>query len=891
MGEELEPLAGTTASLVASTALSATDQPAELAAWPGLARLVALLHQTATGDLALRAALAAVSAAPEDPDWVVALAHALDAHARRDSGLRAELEHLLDQAEQHPTAGALVTQIAGHARVGKLVTIGRAGQVHVHLPPAPPQTVLDQLPPARAGPLVANLPPRNPNFTGRAHLLDHLHQRLHTGQPAAVVQVQAQTLHGLGGVGKTQLALEYAYRRAHDYDLIWWVTAEPAAAIPGQLVALARRLGLPEQPEQAETVQALWDALRQRDRWLLVLDNAEDPADLRPWWPPGSGHVLVTSRNPTWAGPASTLAVDVLPRTEAVAFLEHRLGRHDPSLNQLAAALGDLPLALEQAAAYLEQTHTSSGLYLEMLATRARELFALGRSVTSQQTIATIWSLSLHRLHAEAPAAEDLLRLCAFLAPDDIPRRLLEDHPDALPEPLAAAVRDRLGYQQALGGLGRYSLAAVTESAVSVHRLVEAVVRHALAPEQVRQWAATAVRLVLAAFPQAAEDVGTWPTAAPLLPHAMAATDHAEMVGADPAATAALLHGAGRYLWSRAEYAQARALHRRALAIREARLGIDHPDTASSLVSLGVVLRDQGVLDQARSLLERGLSIYEARLGPDHPDTARSLHFLALVLRSQGDLDRARPLYERALAIREAHLGPNHLHVAQTLSNLGTLMYMQGDLDAARSLHERALAIRQARLGADHPTTANSVAILALVLHDQGDLAAARSLHERALRIRETRLGANHDLTAYSLGNLAAVLYDQGDLAAARSLHERALAIRQTRLGGDHPTTADSLTNLAEVLAAQGDLAAARSLLERALAIHETRLGADHPDTARSLHELARVLRDQGDLQGTRTRFERALAIREQRLGADHPDTVRSRRDLAAVVAALDERQ
>ncbi len=154
------------------------------------------------------------------------------------------------------------------------------------------------------------------------------------------MQVQAQTLHGLGGVGKTQLALEYAYRHQTDYDLIWWVTAEPPAAIPGQLVALARRLGLPEQAEQAETIGALWDALRQRDRWLLVFDNAEDPRDLRPWWPPDSGRVLVTSRHPIWAGPATALAVDVLPHTEAVAFLRRRLGRDDPDFDLLAAALG-----------------------------------------------------------------------------------------------------------------------------------------------------------------------------------------------------------------------------------------------------------------------------------------------------------------------------------------------------------------------------------------------------------------------------------------------------------------------------------------------------------------------------------------------------------------------
>jgi NB-ARC domain len=390
----MEPAALAAASLLAASTVDAQGGQAGTSVWAGQAQLAGLVRQAVTGrDLAV--VLDDVDARPQDPVAVGALAQILAALAAQDRGFRGELARLVGQAEHDPALGQLATTIAGHARVGKLVTIGRAGQVHVHLPPPPAATVLDQLPPTRAGPLVANLPPRNPNFTGRADLLDQLHQRLHPGQPAAVVQVQAQALHGLGGVGKTQLALEYAHRHAGDYDLIWWVTAEPAAAIPGQLVALARRLGLPEQLEQAETVSVLWDALRQRDRWLLIFDNAEDPADLRPWWPPDSGRVLVTSRYSSWAGPASTLAIDVLPRTEAVAFLQHRLGRDDPDFNRLAEALGDLPLALEQAAAYLEETATTSADYPVLLATHARRLFALGRPTTTEQTIATIWSVSL----------------------------------------------------------------------------------------------------------------------------------------------------------------------------------------------------------------------------------------------------------------------------------------------------------------------------------------------------------------------------------------------------------------------------------------------------------------------------------------------------------------
>jgi tetratricopeptide (TPR) repeat protein len=765
MTAPVDPLASTAASLVAGTALGGPDQ---LAAWPGLARLVALLHQTAAGDPALHAALAAVAAAPEDPGRLAALAHAVDALASRDTKLQDELARLLDQARQHPTAGRLVTKIAGHARVGKLVTIGHAGQVHVHLPPPPPATVLDRLPPTRVGPLVANLPPRNPTFIGRADLLDQLHQRLHPGRPAAVVQVQAQALHGLGGVGKTQLVLEYAHRHQGDYDLIWWIAAEPAAAIPGQLAALARRLGLPEHPEQAGTVYALWDALRVRDRWLLVFDNAEGPADLRPWWPPDSGRVVVTSRQPTWTGPASTLAVDVLPRTEAIAFLRHRLGRDDPSFDRLAAALGDLPLALEQAAAYMQETATTPSEYLALLDTRARELLALGRPATTEQTIATTWTVSLRRLREQTPAAEDLLMLMAFLAADDIPRALLTQLPmrrwrerrSPSSRRLAATLEDPLAYQQVVGALRRYSLGKTSQDGqtLSVHRLVQAVTGHQLDWKQERQWATGALHLLRTAFPARPEDPAAWPNYVRLLPHALAVTGHTTRLGVEPEITAWLLHQAGRYLTGRADYPQARELHEHALAIREARLGRDHLDTATSLSDLANVLHEQGDLDHARSLHQRALTIREIRLGPDHLDTATSLNNLANVLHEQGDLDHARSLHQRALTIREARLGPDHPHTATSLHNLADILRDQGDLDGARTLLERALAICEAQLVRDHPLTTFSLNILALVLRDQGDLDGARTLHQRALAIREARLGADHPYTVRSRKWLAAVV-------------------------------------------------------------------------------------------------------------------------------------
>jgi tetratricopeptide (TPR) repeat protein len=654
-------------------------------------------------------------------------------------------------------------------------------------------------------PAIFAVPPRNPHFTGRTELLELLRRHLAETRSGAVVQAGA--VHGLGGVGKTQLAIEYAHRYAADYDLVWWMLAEQPTTVSGRLAQLGRRLGLAELPSLEEQVGALFDALGQRDRWLLVYDNAQQAADLQGLWPPtGAGHVLVTSRNPAWGRVATPVAVDVLPRDQAVAFLVERTGSGDQAtLTELADLLGDLPLALEQAAAYLEETTTTPADYLELLRDRAGELFALDRPTGSQQTIATTWTVALDRIRTEAAAAEDLLCLCAFLAPDDVPRSLLVEHLEALPERLANTVGDRLGFGQALGALRRYSLVTVTDQAISTHRLVQAVVRHGLDPEPARGWAAAAVALVRAGFPAEAEDVGVWPVAARLLPHALAATDHAQALGVDPTATAGLLHQAGSYLWSQAEYSQARALHEGALSIREARLGADHLDTAHSLHNLANVLYAQGDLDGARALYERALAIRETQLGADHPDTAYTLHNLANVLYDQGDLDGARTLFERALSIREIRLGADHPDSAISLTRLASVLAAQGDLDGAIPLYERALSIRETRLGADHLDTAHSLNNLANALATQGDLDGARTLQERALSIRETHLGADHPWTATVLNDLGVILRGQGDLDGARTLFERALSIREARLGADHPETVTSRRNLTAVEAALDD--------------------------------------------------------------------------------------
>jgi hypothetical protein len=386
------------------------------------------------------------------------------------------------------------------------------------------------------GPSITNLPRRNLNFTGRTKLLEGLHSTLQSSAGSAVTQAEAtEAISGLGGIGKTQLALEYAHRYASDYDLIWWIGAEQPTTVIAALAELAGRLGIAERPDQAEMVDALWEELRGRYRWLLVFDNAEQPEQLQPYLPPGgSGHVMVTSRWAAWGEWARPLHLGVLSREEAVAFLYKRIGAQDEqAAGTLAEALGDLPLALAEAAAYIEQTQVSLDEYLELVQERAAELFGLDQPAGAERRVATVWSLSLERVQDEAPAAEALLQLCAFLASDDIPRSLPREHAALLPEELGHLARDLLAYNKALGVLGRYSMATVTPAALGLHRLVQAVIRARLKDHEGR-WAQVAVELIDAAFPEDSWEAATWPTCQRLLPHVLAGTEHAErleMVG------------------------------------------------------------------------------------------------------------------------------------------------------------------------------------------------------------------------------------------------------------------------------------------------------------------------------------------------------------------------
>jgi tetratricopeptide (TPR) repeat protein len=464
-------------------------------------------------------------------------------------------------------------------------------------------------------PPIWNVPHRrNPNFTGRADLLEAIEKALASGQRAALTQVMA----GLGGVGKTQLAVEYAYRHTADYDMVWWVRAEQDATLAADYAGLATRLNLPEKDvaDQNDVVRAVRSWLGRNSGWLLIFDNAAEATFIREYLPQGEcGHTLVTSRDPNWGGTAPLVPIKVMQRTESVEFLCKRTGLAEgPAAGELAKELGDLPLALEQAGAYIEEKARSFAEYFELFRVHHQEILERGKPTTDYPaTVATTWLISFEAAKRDSNVAADVLSLLAHFAPDDIPLELVK----------TSEVFKNLGgleWDDALAALRRYSLVERSGDSVSMHRLVQAVARDQLSDDARKKWAETAVQIVVGAFPAGENDPGdvrTWPTCARLLPHALATTEHAEAVQVAPQVTGVLLNQVGLYLLGRAELRQAKAVLERVLRLDEAAYGPDHPNVATDVNNLGLVLKDLGDLAGARTHFERALRIDEVAHGPD----------------------------------------------------------------------------------------------------------------------------------------------------------------------------------------------------------------------------------------------------------------------------------
>ena len=647
-------------------------------------------------------------------------------------------------------------------------------------------------------PPIWNVPQiRNPNFTGREQILAELRAALISGEP----ETWKQAVTGMGGVGKTQIAIEYIYRHKAEYQIIWWIRSEESATMASDYADLAEPLGLREEDsiDQTEIVRAVKSWLEHNSGWLLIFDNAQDTNEMGDYLPrAGGGHVIITSRNPSWSKIAKLLPTKVFDRAESIDFLCMRTGQDETeAADMLAEELGDLPLALEQAGAYIEETTMSLAAYCELFQSRRQELWEEeSPPIGYPQAVGATWSLAMDRVGEESPEAAYLLNLCSYLAPDDIPVELLRKGKEHLPEPLASAVADQLIMNRAVRSLSHYSLIESKDEKLSVHRLVQVVVRDRLDEEEKKDWVEISLNLVNEVFPYESGDVRTWPFCSILMPHALVAAAHAEVLQVAPGETYYILNQIGTYLRGRADLKEAKALYTRALHLAEQVYAPDHPKVAINLSNLGLVLKDLGDLKGAKENYERALAIGEAAYGPDHPTVAIRVGNLGRVLQDLGDLKGAKENYERALAIDEAAYGPDHPDVAIDVNNLGLVLQDLGDMKGAKKNYERALAINEAAYGPDHPTVAIRLGNLGSVLKALGDMKGAKVNYERALAIDEAAYGPDHPDVAIDVGNLGGVLKDLGDLKGAKENYERALAIFTKFLGEDHPNTVTVRNNI-----------------------------------------------------------------------------------------------
>ncbi len=678
---------------------------------------------------------------------------------------------------------------------------------------------------------------RNPFFTGREGLLKQLRDRLTTHGTTALTQPQA--ISGLGGIGKTQTALEYAYRYQHDYRTVLWVNAAAPETLLTDFAKLAQVVGLPlpeaQDPQQAIAQVKIW--LAQHQDWLLILDNADDLENASSYFSENNTtnrHIILTTRAQAAGSLAATLEVEEMAQTEGALLLLRRAGilSQGATLDQATAKaqtdagaivqlLDGLPLAIDQAGAYIEETGCSFAGYLELYKQRRNELLAhRGRFPPGHsEPVATTWDLSFRLIEQANPAAADLLRLCAFLNPDAIPESLITEGASELGPALSALAEDTYALNQAIAEVRKFSLLRrKTETqTLSMHRLVQAVLKDQMDEQTQRLWAERAIKAMYKVTP--VKDITKWREWQPYLVQIQTCAILSTHYQVENTEAADLFDEAAEMLRMYAYFDQAEPLYQRALAINEKVLGTEHPSTSKTLNNLALLYSNQGKYGQAELLCQRALAINEKTLGPEHPHTATTLNSLANLYHNQGKYELVEPLYQRALTIDEKILGPEHPYTAITLHNLAFHYSAQGKYEQAEPLYQRALTIDEKILGPENPYTATTLHNLANLYHAQGKYEQAEPLYQRALVIREKVLAPEHNSIAVTLFYLANLYSAQGKYEQAEPLYQRAITIDEQAYGVDHPEVATDLEGYAMLLLEMGRNEEAATIKARAEAI------------------------------------------------------------------------
>jgi hypothetical protein len=720
-------------------------------------------------------------------------------------------------------------------------------------------------------PRIFTVPQRNDMFTGRAEMLEDLRDRFSTGAP----ELQPQVLFGLGGVGKTQIAIEYAHRFAADYDLVHWIPAEQPGLMRAALARLAPMLDLPQSSDQTADLNAVLQALRTADprrRWLLIFDNIDDPETLAEMLPAhGHGHVLITSRTPNHSRRTST-EVTVFKRDQSVTLLRRRSqGLALPDADKVAELLGDLPLAIEQAGAWLAVTGAPVETYLHLLETQLSKVLSQ-ESPDYPRTAAATWLVSLNRLREQRPAAARLMELCACFASEPIPTRLLLREPvTSMLAEFDPELRDPMLLAQVFQEVARYSLARVdsVHSTIEVHRLVQVVIREQLDAAQRAQTDRLVLDVLVAANPQDTDDPDTWPQFAELWPHVSALA-----VKSDAPDARLLVVDMVRYLWRSGDRATSRELAERAIARWRRVFGEDDRITLVIRDSLSNAYLSLGEFQKAVEISEDVVERLTRTLGTDHPSRLIAVMSLTGCLNAVGQFARARTLNEEILEPAQRAFGENHGRALNALNNVAHSARLAGDYAEASLIDEQVLERRRATLGPMHPHTLTSVTSLGRDLREHGDYSRSRAHLQSAVDTLVETLGKDRLETIRARNSLAVTLRKLGEFNAAYGLSTAALDRATRALGPAHPDYQAIALNLAcdESALNRHENAAARTdaVLER----YRQQLGEKHCFTLIAINNLSIFTRLAGRREDALALSRRACAGLATVFDTRHPSTL-----------------
>ncbi|MEU3465788.1 FxSxx-COOH system tetratricopeptide repeat protein [Streptomyces sp. NPDC006733] len=738
-----------------------------------------------------------------------------------------------------------------------------------------------------------NIPPRNPNFTGRLELLDLLSQRLREG----TTTVLPEAIHGMGGVGKTQLAIEYAYRHQAEYDVVWWIPAERPGQIGQALVELAQRLGLDTTREANSAGPAVREALREGRpyaRWLLIFDNAESPERVRHYFPTGgSGTILVTSRNRRWGLVGSSLEVDVFTREESKELLR-RSGPplRDDEADRLADALGDLPLALEQAAAWRTETGMPVSEYLRLFGVKRAELLEVSPPPDYQLPVAAAWNVSLDHLETRSPAALRLLQLCSYFAPDPISRSIFAGLGNNSIDPdLDAALNDPMRLARAIREINRYSLARIDHrtNSLEMHRLVQAVLINRMTPEEQDRMRRGAHTLLAAADPNAPRNAADWPRYAELYGHVIAS----RAVESDQPWVRQLVMNISQYLYYWGDHDVAVDFSEEAWKVWQAVFGAE--DQQSRLMGrwLGYLYVVTGRHHDAAQLVAQLKEIFRRTAPADGEDTREdaldALNLEAAVHRVQGEFAAGVPLDEMAYDRARRTFGEDDPTTLNTAHNLGVSLRLTGEFRRALELDQHTQNLKMRVFGQDDQRTLITQNGYAIDVRESGDYIRARSLQQNVLDGYRSVLGPGNPATLKAMRQLSEVCRKAGDQAASLEFAQQAFAQLTRRYGDSHPESLAAALALSVALRWNGDLEAARDRGSKACERYRRIFDGQHPHVLSADVGLAVTLRLLGRLDEARRLDEAALASLTDRLGAGHPTALACAINLASDLSALGE--